>query len=592
MDNTIRLVEKFISSDEIKYSRILKKIEDIYIENVQKKKTKFPDLGNSLGFVKPRYKRSSNCPIPWIDTEIWENFKSSPGFSYPKTIKSQSIRFTSSETVHTIGSEERRRFKRESEQSTSECINHYTARSRQLSVAQRRSIGLSGIQAARTLSIISEGNGRRHSPSTRPDRVNDCVMGTSKNTNSGFPFFKRKNSTLCIEDTKIWIRNIFENPSYYSIIKNPLFEMPTTLFYRVQPSVKEEENTIEVKIRQVWGIPQRIVALEYYFFKDILSSVYENNVFGSNPVYSSGLTNYEISLRIINRLRNLKNNSMNNKNLYSMDYGKFDRTIPNYAIDIFYAICRGNLDLSEKDDKIYNMLRFYIKFTPFIHNDKLFVSQRGIPSGSYITNLLDTWWNLTLWNLSYNLRQYYTTNLSDFLNKEEFFEKRISEYLLNTNFIRFEDLGICGDDSIAYTDHFHIKILENLCDSLGMKITTNVITKEPYEDMYFLGRRWDWLNRPIQSDLYFIGHLALRTKFYNKDELEIDVSEDLEITRMLSITLQFYNGMDFLERYFTNHVKLNQFLEGSSGFYLLKEWPITDGYQYINRIDAMSWTKF
>jgi hypothetical protein len=592
MEKALKLIENFISSDEIKYSRILKKLKEVYTNDFQEKEIKFQNFRDHLGYVKPRYKRSSNCPIPWIDGGVWKNFQSSPGFSYPKAIRSESVCFTSSETIHTIGSSERRKFKRESERSTSECIDYYTTRSRQLSIAQRRVIGLSGLQAARSLSIVSESDGRRYSPSSRPDRIKDCVEGTAKNTNSGFPFFKRKNSTLCIEDTKIWIKNIFNNPNYYSIMKNPLIEMPTTLFYRVQPSVKEEEETVEVKIRQVWGIPQRIVALEYYFFKDILSSVYENNIFGNNPVYSSGLTNYEISLRIINRLRNLKSNSAGNKDLYSMDYSKFDRTIPNYAIDTFYAICRESLDLSEKDDKIYNMLRFYIKHTPFIHDDKLFVSQRGIPSGSYITNLIDTWWNLTLWNLSYNLSHHYKQNLSDFLNKEEFFEKRISEYLLNTNFIRFTDLGICGDDSIAYTDHFHIKILENLCDSLGMKITTNVITTESLGDIYFLGRKWDWLNRPIQSDLYFIGHLCLRTKFYDKDELEIDISEDLEITRMLSITLQFHNGLDFLKKYFMNHSKLNEFLEGSNGFYLLKDWPITDGYRYINRIDAMSWTKF
>jgi len=367
-------------------------------------------------------------------------------------------------------------------------------------------------------------------------------------------------------------------------------ELPTTIFYRVQPSIDEAVNNVKVKIRQVWGIPQRIVCLEYYFFKSILERVYNNNLFGDVSIYSSGLTNHQISVKIINRLR--RKQHLSGKSLYSMDYSKFDRTIPSYAIDLFYSISKEALELNEQEEEIFDLLRYYIKHTPYVWKGLLFVKVKGVPSGSYITNLIDTWWNYTLWILSYTVKNYYYNNVKDFLNKELLLDKKVFKYIDNTLDYKFIDIGICGDDSLALTDSFHIYVLKDLCKRFDMKIVEFSISRNIYEDTYFLGRYWDYESRPIQTDTYFMGHLALRTKFYKKEEVDFDISEDLTITRMLSICLAYYNGLDFLKKHFYHYNKLQDYLKGSKGFYLLKDWPLVENYRYISRIDSESWTKF
>jgi hypothetical protein len=378
-------------------------------------------------------------------------------------------------------------------------------------------------------------------------------------------------------------------------MKNPLLELPTTLFYRVQPAIDELNCIVNIKIRQVWGIPQRIVALEYYFFHSILERVYKNNRFGQQTFYSSGLTNFEISRRIVRKFVNKLGNQSNVDSVYSMDYSKFDRTIPNEAIDLFYAIARSQLSLTSKEEKAYNMLRFYIKYTPFVWKKYLYVCLRGIPSGSYLTNLIDTWWNFTLWILSYNMSLYYKKRLREFVDAgQDLLTNLFSDYSRNKNFVRFEDVGLCGDDSIVYTCLLHIKLMQNICSSFHMKININETHYETDEktQLYFLGRYWDFLGRPVQPDIYFVGHLLIRTKFYPKDSLKFDISEQLYVVRALSILLSHYNGIEFLRKYLSHDNKIRAFLEGGEGFYLLKDWPQVDDYVFINRIDARSWELF
>jgi hypothetical protein len=318
--------------------------------------------------------------------------------------------------------------------------------------------------------------------------------------------------------------------------------------------------------------------------------VSNRNKYGTNSIYSSGLTNYEISTRIIRRIR--KSQHITGMNVYSMDYSKFDRNIPSYAIDLFYAISKEALELDDKEDKIFDLLRFYIKHTPYTWKGNLFIKMKGVPSGSFITNLIDTWWNYTLWILSYLTKEFYTKNLKRFLNKEILLDKEVSSFIKSKSVLTFLDIGVCGDDSLALTNSLHIQILKQLCNRFEMKIVEFQICKSIYEDIYFLGRYWDSESRPVQTDTYFIGHLAVRTKFYKKDELNFDISEDLTITRMLSICLAYYNGLDFLKRNFKEYSKLDSFLKGSDGFYLLKDWPLVEEYRWINRIDAESWTSF
>lgn len=370
-------------------------------------------------------------------------------------------------------------------------------------------------------------------------------------------------------------------------MKNPTYELPAHIFYRTQPSIDEEGNSIEIKLRQVWGLPQRVIALEYYMFCNIIQRVHNSNKYGGNTIYSSGLTNYEISQCIINKLRNKSGLG----EIYSMDYSKYDRTIPDFAIDLFFSICKEELILTDKEEKILNILRFYLKHTPFCYDGKFFIQNKGMPSGSYLTNLLDTWWNLTLWTASYNIMNS-VSNTEQYIEEEDVLDGYDLDDILDNGVRIFEELGICGDDCIVSTVNMHVEIHIRLCSEVGMNIETNQVISNPLEPMYFLGRYWDELSRPIQTELYFIGHLVVRTKRYRKDEVDFDISEMLWYNRVMSILLPFHNGIDFLYDNFLGIEEIEQYLRGRMGFYLLKDWPIKETYEYVNRVDSMSWTRF
>lgn len=584
-DNILKDFSKFVYSDHKPLEQIKVQLKGFYYNNENKKISNVVSKFYSKN-LNDNFKDDFPCLIPWIDTKMWEVFKSRTGFSFPKEISSDKVKFTSGSNVLQISSNEFRSFRRESEFSTRQCIESYTSRERRLPSVQRNCIGRSGIEAAKILKILT--NGRTNTLKGSSGRI-QSVIDTSKNTNSGYPFYKKKNSDLCIKDTISWLNNIFKKPNLYSLMKNPLMENPISIFYRTQPSVKEEENSVKIKIRQVWGLPQRIICLEYYFFSGILENVFKNNVYGENVIYSSGLTNYEISEKIISKIRS--NMSINKElSLYSMDYSKFDRNIPSFAIDLFYSIVKEELTFQNPDEeKLFHLLRFYIKHAPFVYKDQLFYKTNGIPSGSYITNLIDTWWNLTMWIYSERIANYYRKNLNLFLNKDDITNLDFNEI---DNFKIFDkSIGICGDDTVILTDRIHIHIMKLICVSLGMSITENQICNDPTKPFYFLGRNWSYANEPIQTDLYMFSHIVIRTKFYKEEELEGLKLKYLTPVRILSICMQFSNGIDFINRFLNDFEKLNNYLEISTGFYLLKEYPLSKKYNFINKIDSKSWQR-
>lgn len=575
--------KKFQFSDDKVLNKIITNLTPVY--NESDKKNSLENTGN----LKSRYKSNFSCNCPWIDSEMWNIFKKGSRISYPEKIRSDRVCFTKGSTIERIRTKQRREFNREVAESTKQCVSSYTTGTRRLCSSERDLLGLAGIKAAQELKIRTDsGTNTLIGNSGRIQSVTE----TAKNTNSGYPFYNRKNSTRCVKDTISWMNYIFCNPKLFSLMKNPLMELPISIFYRTQPSIKEEENEVLIKIREVWGLPQRLIALEYYFFKNILKNVYENNKYSDSCIYSSGLTNYEISVRIIQKLRKGIDYSNRANSLFSMDYSKFDRTVPSFAIDLFYSICAEELNFCDKkEEKLFYLLRFYIKHSPFCFKNKLYFRRRGIPSGSYITNLIDTWWNLTLWIYSDMISEYYIDNISYLHENEDLLNKDAIKLISKRNYTFNKLIGVCGDDTAIITNSLHIYFIKLICEDFGMSLKENVVCTDSNSDIYFLGRYWGRDNSPFQSDLYMLSHIVIRTKFYKKEDLNFDISENLTVMRILSILLQFSNGLMFLRKYLSDYNKINEYLSSSTGFYLLKEYPVTGEYNYINKIDAQSWQR-
>lgn len=589
-----RLLYRFKSyhfTEDNYLSYVNKQVKSLYADTSERPKRRsgfeeenedyFKNIPNCVKNIKDCYKNSFGINCPWIDSSLWDVLDPSNNNIFPKNISSDTVRFSKNGEINGRSNLSSKLFSIETRRKDFDSIKKYTSNSRRLHSSQADCFGLAGYDAALQLGIIPNPNikfkNRRN--------VEESVVKTSKNTNSGWPFFKRKNDVSCIRDTVSWVSNFINRPTYYSILKNPLTENPTSLFHRVQPSV--DGDNCNIKIRQVWCVPQRIIALEHYFFSELIENVKSMNMKGRFSVYSSGLTNESISRKMVRNLRDRLFFDSSSKKVYSLDYSKYDSTIPNFAIDLFFAIIKDHLDLSDSEDKAFECLRCYTRNTPLCYGNNLYIKTKGIMSGTYITNLFDTWFNLLLWNVSNSMKHdnynyYQIPDHHDFIKKISYKAFPMSPR---------NDIALCGDDVLIYTDDYEISIHRKLCLSLGMKIEVSESYTTHKQSFYFLGRFWDFMNRPIQTEIYLTSHICVRTKFYNIKEVGPEVIKNLDLYRILSICLPFYNGINYIKKYLMNWKPMRDFLNSNEDFTLLKEWP-NDSYISVSRFDAFNWKSY
>lgn len=457
-----------------------------------------------------------------------------------------------------------------------------------------------GIEAAETLGISrvlfrkrrtrATGSGFQHAFQAQKRKFNPLTVGEAiergtKSTSAGWPTLEKKTSSASQKDVSTWVPEFLRNPRVYSIFKNPCI-----IFIRFQPIVENFKDAI-IKIRQVYGVPFRVVVLENVFFGEILDNYFQHNLNSESPVSSSSLTNHQISTRIVSRLRSYLDNT-NGRSLYSMDYSKFDSTVPPFAIDIFFLICQNSLEMSETYFKAFHLLRFYVKYTPVVWKRRLFLLCRGIPSGLLITNLFDSWWNLTLWYLARKVIHNNGSRSFENFNANSlnyFFTDRsiVSDYLPPR-----EDLAVCGDDVLIYTYEHEILIHKLICDRYFMNININIVCNSSNDNTFFLGRYWDKDSVPIQSEVYISTHLMIRTRWYRKEDVSFDISEDLDINRFLSIVCPLGNGNEYIRKYFMYWPPLIKFVRSSGGFTLLKDDWIGSGDRYIRGADVFNWKSY
>lgn len=354
--------------------------------------------------------------------------------------------------------------------------------------------------------------------------------------------------------------------------------------------ISESENMgADVKIRQVWCTPMRIIALENMYFRNLLSRVSDFNSRVINPVYTSGFRNVEISELMVRRLRN-RIGSSKNCALFSMDYSKYDRTIPDFAIDLFFSVCRHEMSLNENEFKMLNLLRYYIKYSPIIYKSELFFKRRGISSGSLLTNLFDSFWNLTIWELSYSIFEsgYYEQFMN---NPNDLMTTSLSDNLKIGN-SRRDNICVCGDDVIIYCEPEVVHICIELCKLFDMNIEVKMSTNHPDKDIFFLGRYWDNNSAPFQTEFYIVLHAIFRTRFYKKENLpNIDISSQLTANRLISICCQFKNGYNILIKLFGTHPQIIDFFSNRRRFYKLGDWR-SDDLEFKKFDEIYSWKNF
>jgi len=372
---------------------------------------------------------------------------------------------------------------------------------------------------------------------------------------------------------------------------NILHGLPTGIFHRTQISPKAKfSNIFETKIRPVWNVPYTIVSLEYMFFKPLVNLCREKSDNSDNPVYPTGCTNKQLSEKVALPMhRRLRRRT--DKYLRSFDFSKFDRNIRTEYTSYIFTMWETNLKMSDKYKKAYDALRLYTCYTPFIFDDKIMLTRRGVCSGSYTTNVRDTIVNLSLVISALTIK-YGCSDLAMQIVKNEIsdLEHTCVNFVSSMGVSDFEfsstPFNLFGDDGIIFEDEEFFLIHKFICNefSLSIKYDEPVISGQSF---FFLGRYWDEDGNPWQTESYMMAHIQFRSKWYSKDAVKFNISEKLDLYRILSICCPLRDGLNFLFRYFSGWKEFDDFVEKGEGYYLLKEWPHNE-YSFIDRDRAFN----
>lgn len=527
--------------------------------------------------VKKRFKRPQNSPLPITYDDFYSYFASNGKADLPI--------FRKRISRHDVKTRDQ------------EAFENYTSASQSISSNMFYFLCGSTISAFDVLGIPWKPQSKAN---IRTKSVKSSVYELAKNTNSGFPNFGRKNDPAIIKSTIHWVSNFLNKPTFYRLRNgflkqteniskhefSDLSMMPVYIMHRFQISpISKLSKVFDVKIRPVWCVPYVIVSLENLFFGPMIDLVKTKSLSQNQPVFPMALNNRQLGDRVAKPMHRYMRRKLSAK-ARSCDFSRFDQNIESYFTSIIFTLWGSNLEFSERKFKAYEMLRMYTCFTPFVYEDKIYLTRKGVCSGSYTTNIRDTIVNLALIISALRIK-YKNHSIADAILNDYMFKLSNSMYNFRKEIrsglhkVVLNGVAVYGDDGLIVEEDDFFLIFKFLCSEFNLKITFDEPVK-PGESFFFLGRFWGEDGRPWQTRSYMMAHIMFRTKWYKKEDVQFNISEHLDLYRILSICLPLKNGQEFLHDMFHEWDKFQDFLEGAKGYYLLKEWPNED-YVYIPR---------
>jgi len=215
------------------------------------------------------------------------------------------------------------------------------------------------------------------------------------------------------------------------------------------------------KTRLVWGYPLSMTLLEGSYARPLI----DHFLTVKTPM-AFGLQKFQLAARLVR----VRNGGVN----YSIDFSKFDATIPNDLISVGFRILSTWFD--DLDDAVWDKIGNYFIHTPIVMPDGyVWLKHRGVPSGSYFTQMIDS----------------------------------IVNYIV-IQYIMLESCGravtntlVLGDDSIfSCTTWVSLDLLNEKARTLGM--TISVAKSGRFRDgelVNFLGHTWKQglVDRPVED---------------------------------------------------------------------------------------------
>lgn len=259
------------------------------------------------------------------------------------------------------------------------------------------------------------------------------------------------------------------------------FNKPILTAYRTQGSGEFDEDgkptgTWKSKKRAVNMVDMFVVIAESKFGDPL------NHFLSTYPYSAIGKDDDDI-VQILNQLR------MRYPGYISLDYSKYDSTIPSWLIHAAFQVLKGAFKgMSDKDERLLNIIEEDFTYKWVLTGEGFEYYTHGNPSGSKLTSIINGICN------------------------ELITESWLAAFQVTGRYM------IMGDDNIIYTD---MTLNPDTVYSVGTYITHNYGIKvnhdkttfgDSYEDPEFLSRIWTRF-APYRHLSEIIAHIAFPEKF-------------------------------------------------------------------------------
>nr|QIJ70093.1 RNA-dependent RNA polymerase [Peterman partiti-like virus] len=223
---------------------------------------------------------------------------------------------------------------------------------------------------------------------------------------------------------------------------------PCVAYHRVQ------HGSDGPRFRLVWGYPQSVTMGEGTFARPLIDMYKERR-----SVMAFGKTRHKLSAQMTSIL--------NSHARYGLDMSRFDASIHASLINMAFNVLSKNFDWYESCYEDWQKIeRYFIHTTILMPDGYVYTKHRGVPSGSYFTQMVDSVVN------------YFAIQYANF---------RLTGKLLNENKIL-----VLGDDSIFGSDDaISIKEYARVLLELGLTVNQekSCLALE-HQQVEFLGHIW------------------------------------------------------------------------------------------------------
>jgi len=301
----------------------------------------------------------------------------------------------------------------------------------------------------------------------KPVSLQEALPSMNLTTSSGFPLYTKKSKV--IEYVLADAKTAFEQVNYLRPGSIPGFlKLPCTIATRIQ--IRKSG----IKIRLIYVYPAAVTLIEQTFVTPLLQ-------------HFMAIPKTRCPYAIGNNLSDLVlfyNNAQRHKYVLSLDFSRYDLTVPTELIVASFSIIKSMFALNHFQAQIFDFIGNYFISCPILgfidEKPSLFYKKRGIPSGSSFTNVIGTIANLLIWSIY---------EIESGMHSDPSYIKTL------------------GDDIIIATSRQYslIEISAFIKEKFGMEL--NVEKSEFFnrgEKVYFLGAYFDGNGRYIDRELTYL----------------------------------------------------------------------------------------